>query len=219
MSRLSDSLDPKLAEYLRDFALRREDDVLAKLSERTGELPDARMQISVEQGQFMTMLVKLLGVTRALEVGTFTGYSSICVARALPPGGKLVACDVSEEWTAIAREFWQEAGVADRIELRIGPASATLKALRNDGEEFDFAFIDADKVGYADYYEQSLAMLRPGGVIALDNAFMHGRVVEPPADDAGATAVSELNAKIAADDRVEPSLLPIGDGLMLARKR
>jgi len=167
----------------------------------------------------MGLLARLLAVERCLEVGVFTGYSSLCVARALPPGGRLVACDVSEEWTAIARRFWERAGVAERIELRLGPGAKTLRGLIESGESgrFDFAFLDADKEGQADYFEQCLVLLRRGGVVAIDNAFMGGEVLD--ARDGAAAEVRALTERVFADRRVDASLVPIGDGVLLARKR
>jgi len=218
MSTRTHPIDERLCDYLHDLAVRREDPLLAELRAETAELPMARMQIAVEQGLFMGLLVRMLSAERCLEVGVFTGYSSLCVARALPPGGRLVACDVSEEWTAIARRFWARAGVADRIDIRIGPGAKTLQGLIDSGEaeRFDFAFLDADKEGQAAYYEQCLALLRRGGVVAIDNAFMGGEVVD--ARDGAAAEVRALTERVFDDRRVDPSLLPIGDGLLLARK-
>ncbi|MHB2017345.1 MAG: class I SAM-dependent methyltransferase [Candidatus Xenobia bacterium] len=220
MSSTTLNLDAHLLQYLRDVSLR-ELPLQRRLREETAALPMARMQISPEQGQFMQLLIQLLGATRTLEVGVFTGYSSLAVALALPPHGKVVACDVSEEWTRMARRYWQEAGVADRIELRIGPALVTLDALLADGEagRFDFAFIDADKAGYDGYYERALKLLRPGGLIAIDNVLWSGRVADASAHDEDTDALRVLNAKLHGDERVMLSMLPIGDGLTLARKR
>jgi predicted O-methyltransferase YrrM len=219
MSTRSDSLGEPLAQYLHDLARRREDPLLAELRKVTAALPMARMQISVEQGLFLGMLARLLKVERCLEVGVFTGYSSLCVARELPRTGRLIACDVSEEWTAIARRFWQRAGVAERVELRLGPGAETLARLIADGQagRFDLAFLDADKEGQNEYYEQCLVLLRPGGMLAIDNAFLGGDVVG--ATEGTAALVRELTEHAFEDERVEPSLLPIGDGLLLARKR
>jgi caffeoyl-CoA O-methyltransferase len=180
--------------------------------------PVAGMQIAPEQGTFLTMLTRLLGTRRAVEVGTFTGYSSLCIARGLPPGGQLLCCDVSEEWTAIARKYWAEAGVDDRIELKLAPAVETLNALPAD-TTIDFAFIDADKPNYANYYEALLPRLRPNGVIAVDNVLWGGRVIAPDADDENTTAIKAFNEKVAADDRVDAVMLPLADGLTLLRKR
>lgn len=195
--------------------------MLTRLREETQKLPLSRMQISPEQGQFLGLLIEIIGARRALEVGVFTGYSSISVARALPEGGKLVACDVNEEWTAIARRYWRELGVEDRIELVLRPAVETLNELLGRGEagSFDFAFIDADKSSYDTYYERCLELVRPGGLIAIDNALWSGDVADESVDDADTRAIRALNAKIGADERVSVSLVPIGDGVLLAKKR
>jgi caffeoyl-CoA O-methyltransferase len=176
------------------------------------------MQIAPEQGAFLTILTRLIGARRAVEVGTFTGYSALCIARGLPPGGHLLCCDVSEEWTAIARRYWEKDGVADRIELRIGPGADTLRALPRK-ETLDLAFIDADKPGYPVYYEEILARLRPGGVILVDNVLWMGRVADPSADDEQTAAIRSFNDELAADERVDRVMLPISDGLTIARKR
>ena len=180
-----------------------------------------RMQVSPEQGAFMQFLVRLLGARRALEVGTFTGYSALVVAEALPDDGRLIACDVSEEWTAIGRRFWERAGVADKIDLRLKPAVDTLDELIAAGESgtFDFAFIDADKANYDDYYERCLTLLRSGGVIGIDNVLWGGRVADERARDEDTRAIRALNLKVNADERVDAAMLPIGDGLTLAVKR
>jgi len=169
----------------------------------------------------MALLVELTGARRCLEVGTFTGYSALAVALRLPPDGRLTCCDLSEEWTSVARRYWEEAGVADRIELRLGPARDTLDALLAGGAagSYDFAFIDADKQNYITYYEQALRLLRPGGLVAIDNVFWSGRVVKPAAGDTDVAAIVELNRLIADDERVSVSMVPIADGLTLARKR
>jgi caffeoyl-CoA O-methyltransferase len=179
------------------------------------------MQVSPEQGQFMALLVRLLGARRCLEVGTFTGYSALACALALPPDGRLVTLDISAEWTAVARRHWLDAGVADRIDLRLGPAAGSLAALLAEGaaDSFDFAFVDADKTGYDAYYELALQLVRPGGLIAFDNVLWSGRVADPNAQDADTTALRALNRKLHADARVDLSMLPIGDGLTLARRR
>ena len=207
--------------YVNTLAREREHPVLARLRDTTGALPMARMQISPEQGRIMAVLVSLLGARRALEIGVFTGYSSISVAQQLPAGGKLVACDVSKEWTSIAQQAWREAGVQDKIELRLGPAAETLAALIDAGESgtYDFAFIDADKENTDLYYERSLSLLRPGGALAVDNAFMSGRAIQPPSDDPGALVMHALVKKAYADQRVEPCLIPVRDGVLLVRKR
>lgn len=214
------SMTDAIHEYLVSETLR-EPEVCRGLRARTAELPNAQMQISPEQGQFMMLVVELLGARRALEIGTFTGYSALCVATALPADGRLIACDVSDEWTSIGREFWAEAGVAEKIDLRLGPALATLDALFADGAagSFDFAFIDADKENYGAYYDRVIGLLRPGGVVALDNALRGGRVADPLDQDVQVAAMRSLNARIRDDSRVSMSLVPIGDGLMLARKR
>ena len=179
--------------------------------------PAAGMQIGNDRAMLMEMLVRAMGATRAVEIGTFTGYSALAVARGLGPGGRLLCCDVSEEWTTIARKAWQEAGVADRIELRIGPALQTLRSLP-PGEQFDFAFIDADKTGYARYYEEVLTRLRPGGLILLDNTLQGGRVTGDLAGGEDVAAIRSLNDTIAADPRVNVLLIPIGDGVSFVQK-
>lgn len=196
------------------------DDVLRDLMAETVEETHgaALMQISQEQGAFMTLLTRLTGAKRAVEVGTFTGYSAICVARGLPEDGSLLCCDVSEAWTDIARKYWDRAGVADKITLKLAPATETLAAL-SERERFDIAFIDADKQNYRTYYEEVLKRLNPGGVILIDNVLWLGRVADPTEDDADTVAIRELNDAIQADARVESVLLPIGDGLTLVRKR
>jgi predicted O-methyltransferase YrrM len=196
-----------------------ESKVLARLREETAKLPMSAMQIGPEQGAFMAWLAGTLGVKRAVEVGTFTGYSAICVASALPPEGRLVCCDVSEEYTAIARRYFAEAGLADRIDLRIAPAIETLAALRRDGEgSYDFAFIDADKKSYDAYYESCLALLRAGGTIAIDNVLWGGRVADANENEESTVALRALNAKVAADRRVRACMIPVGDGITLVRK-
>ena len=209
-----------LAHYLKQVSLR-DDDLLARLRAETATLPLGRMQITPEQGQFMGLLVELLGAKRTLEIGVFTGYSSLCVARALPFDGRVVACDVSEEWTSIGRRYWAEAGVAKKIDLRLAPAAHTLEQLLKlgQGNNFDFAFIDADKENYDKYYEFCLKLVRPGGLIAIDNVLWHGDVADPAQQDAETLAIRQLNTKLHADQRVTLSLLPIGDGLTLARRR
>jgi caffeoyl-CoA O-methyltransferase len=194
------------------------DDVQEALIAETAALGGvSRMQIAPEQGAFMTLLTKLVDARLAVEVGTFTGYSSICIARGLAPGGRLLCCDVSEEWTAIARKHWIAAGVDDRIELRIGPAADTLRALPAD-PPIDLAFIDADKTGYRTYYDEIVARLRPGGVVLLDNVLWSGNVIDPSDTSDDTEAIRALNAYVAADDRVDAVLLPIADGLTIARK-
>jgi caffeoyl-CoA O-methyltransferase len=210
----------QIHRYLLDVSLR-EPPVLAELRRRTADQPQANMQISPEQGQLMALLVRLLGARRCLEIGVFTGYSSLAVALALPPDGRVIACDISETFTRIAREFWDKAGVADKIELRLAPALETLETLLDQGQAgcFDFAFIDADKVNYGAYYEKSLALLKPGGLIAVDNTLWSGRLSDPAAEDADSLALAAFNKRLHADERVDISLIPIGDGLTLALKR
>lgn len=195
------------------------DDVQRSLIEVTAGLGSVSgMQISPDQGAFMTLLTKMVGVRFAVEVGTFTGYSSICIARGLAEDGRLLCCDVSEEWTAIARDHWDRAGVAERIDLRIAPAIETLQALPAD-PPIDLAFIDADKPGYVEYYEEIVARLRPGGVVLLDNVLWSGVVADPTNTDENTVAIRAVNDRVAADDRVEAVVLPIADGLTIARKR
>jgi predicted O-methyltransferase YrrM len=220
LSRRTETLTDELYEYLVSVSLR-EPDVLRRLREETAPMERATMQIGPEQGQLMALLVQLIGARNTLEIGTFTGYSALVVALALPPEGHVVACDVSEEWTSIGRRYWAEAGVAHKIDLRLGPAVDTLDALLADGRtgDFDFAFIDADKESYDAYYERCLQLVRPGGLIAVDNVLWHGAVIDPAAKDADTEAIRALNAKLKDDDRVSLSLVPIGDGLTLARRR
>jgi caffeoyl-CoA O-methyltransferase len=220
MSTRTLTVTDRLYDYLTAHALR-ESDVLRRLREETAKLPMARMQISPEQGQFMALLIRLIGARKTLEVGVFTGYSSLCVAQALPAGGRHVACDVSAEWTSIGSRYWQEAGVADKIDLRIAPALTTLDRLLEAGEAetFDFAFIDADKLSYDAYYERALKLVRPGGLIAIDNVLWGGSVADPSDQDDDTRAIRALNDKIHQDERVEMSLLPLGDGVTLALKR
>ena len=220
MSNQTLNLDDRLYRYLVDHSVH-EPEVLTALRHETAQHPMAQMQIAPEQGQFMALLVQLLGVKKALEVGVFTGYSALRVALALPPEGKLVACDVSEEYTAIARRYWEKAGVAAKIDLRIAPATETLNELIQAGEtnSFDFAFIDADKSGYPTYYEQVLQLVRPGGLIALDNVLWSGQVADPAVQDRRTNTLRALNDTIHNDDRVVASLIPIADGLTLAMKK
>jgi caffeoyl-CoA O-methyltransferase len=211
-------LDPALYEYL--LAHRTPDDaVLGELREETARLGDrAVMQIAPEQGTLLRLLVAAIGARRAVEVGTFTGYSAICIARGLAPGGRLLCCDVSAEWTAVARRYWEKAGVADRIELRLAPAAETLRALPSE-PGFDFGFIDADKPGYPVYYEEVLRRLRPGGLIAVDNVLWSGDVVRAEKRDADTVAIRRFNDLVAADERVDSVMTPIADGITLVRKR
>jgi len=191
------------------------------LRDETAEHPFRGMQISPEQGQFMALLVRLMGARRCLEIGVFTGYSSLSVALAIPDDGRIVACDVHEEYTAVARRFWEEAGVAHKIDLRLAPATDTLDDLLDTGRagEFDFAFIDADKSSYLGYFERCLQLLRPGGLIAIDNTLWAGRLVDEREQDEDCRALREFNRALHRDERVDLSLVPIGDGLTLARKR
>ncbi len=213
-------LTDELYQYLLDVSLR-EPEVLRRLREETAAQPRAAMQIAPEQGQFMALLVRLMGARKTLEVGVFTGYSSLSVALALPPEGHLIACDVSEQYTAIARRYWREAGVAGKIDLRLAPALETLDALLADGHAgtFDFGFIDADKKNYDAYYERALHLLRPGGLLAIDNVLWGGKVIDPSITNETVTAIRALNAKLHHDARIHLSLLPIADGLTLALKR
>jgi caffeoyl-CoA O-methyltransferase len=220
MTKRSISLTDSLYQYLLEVSLR-ESDVLLRLREETAADPQSRMQISPDQGQFMALLARLIGARRCIEVGVFTGYSSLCVAAALPADGRIVACDVSDHWTSIARRYWAEAGVADRIDLRLGPALGTLDELLASGWAglFDFAFIDADKVNYLGYYERVLQLLRPGGLAVADNTLWSGRVADPEVADEDTVALRHFNEHLHRDARVDLSLVPIGDGLTLARKK
>jgi caffeoyl-CoA O-methyltransferase len=220
MSPRSFLLDDRLAAYVGAHAAQ-PDQVLRDLAEETAALgPISGMQIGPDQGAFMTLLVRLVGATNAVEVGTFTGYSSICIARGLADGGHLLCCDVSEEFTAMARKYWGVAGVGDRIELRIAPAIDTLRALPTD-PVVDFAFVDADKTGYLDYYEELVPRLRPGGLLVADNVLQKGNAAAPPADDdhESVAAIRAFNDHVTADERMESVLLPLADGLTLARRR
>lgn len=220
MTNRSISLTDSLYQYLLAVSLR-EPDLLRQLREETASYPNARMQIAPEQGQFMALLARLMGARRCLEVGVFTGYSSLAVALALPEGGRIVACDVSEEWTMVARRYWAAAGVAHKIDLRLAPALETLTALLAAGEAggFDFAFLDADKENYARYFELLLALVRPGGLIVADNTLWSGRVVDPANDEPSTVALRRFNGQLHRDERVDLSLVPIGDGLTLALRR
>lgn len=220
MSSRSIAVEERIDEYIHQLSLR-EPAVLGELRRETAKLPNARMQISPEHGQFMGLLIRAMGAKRALEVGTFTGYSSISVALALPADGRLICCDVSKEWTDIARRFWKKAGVEQKIELRLAPARDSLDGLLKEGGAgtFDFAFIDADKNGYDAYYERTLQLLRPGGLVAIDNIFQRGKVADPAVKGESVDAVRALNAKIHRDERVVISMLPIGDGVTLALKK
>lgn len=214
------TLDDRTYRYLLAHSLR-EDPRLARLRAETASHPRVNMQIAPEQAQFMQMLVRLTGARRAIEVGVFTGYSSLAVTLAMPADARLLALDVSEEYTAVARRHWQAAGVADRIELVLAPARETLDARLARGEAgcYDFAFIDADKTSYAAYYERLLALVRPGGLIVVDNTLWHGAVADPDDRDAETEALRDFNDALHADPRIDLSLLPVGDGLTLARRR
>ena len=220
MSNRSISLTDSLYRYLLDVSLR-EPDLLRRLRDQTARDPQARMQISPEQGQFMGLLARLMGARRCLEIGVFTGYSSLAVALALPDDGRIVACDVDEHWTAVARRYWAEAGVAHKIDLRLAPALDTLQQLLATGEAggYDFAFIDADKESYVHYYERVLELLRPGGLVVVDNTLWSGRVADPKNTEPDTVALRHFNEHLHHDERIDLSLVPIGDGLTLARKK
>lgn len=213
-------VSPELAAYIRRVSLR-EPDVLSRLREETASHPRVSMQISPEQGQFLALLIHMLGARRTLEIGVFTGYSSLVVALALPEDGRVIACDVSEEYTSVARRYWREAGVEGKIDLRLRPALETLNNLIALGQagSFDFAFIDADKENYGNYYERCLTLVRPGGLIAVDNVLWSGRVIDAADEDADTRAIRAFNQKLLADERVWLSLLPIRDGVTLAVKK
>ncbi len=220
MTDLTINLTPEIYTYLQRVSLR-EPKVLEKLREQTHKMSMFQMQISPEQGQFMGLLVELIGAKKTLDIGVFTGYSSLSVALALPPDGKVIGCDINGEWTKIARKFWAEAGVENKIDLRLAPAAETLQALIDQGEAntFDFAFIDADKLNYPVYYELVLTLLRQGGLIAIDNVLWGGDVADPSVQDDNTKTLRALNEKILRDERVTISMVPIGDGVTLARKR
>ncbi len=220
MSSRTLAMTDRIHAYLMEATLR-EPPILAELRRETAALPMAGMQIAPEQGQFAALLTELLGVRHYLEVGTFTGYSALAVVLAMPADGRAVCLDMSEEWTGIARRYWSKSGVAGRIDLRLGPALASLDAMLAAGEagRYDLAFIDADKTNYDAYYERCLALVRPGGAIALDNMLWNGAVADPSKQDEDTAALRALNRKIRDDGRVACSLVPIGDGLMLCRKR
>ena len=212
---LTDRVEQYVWQHTRESAIAR------RLREETAKLPQAGMQIGPDQAAFLALLVHSIGARRCIEIGTFTGYSALAVAAALPSSGKLVCCDISAEWTSMGQRYWNEAGLAARIELRLAPALETVRALlaRDGAGSYDFAFIDADKSGYDAYYESCLQLLRGGGLIALDNVLWSGRVAEANTHDEDTDAIRALNAKILADARVEASLLTVGDGVMLVRKR
>jgi caffeoyl-CoA O-methyltransferase len=220
MSNTTFTLSEPLYHYLLGVSLR-DDPLRQRLREETARDELARMQSAPEQGQLMALLIKLMGARKALEIGVYTGYSALCVASALPADGRLVACDINVNWTAVAQRYWKEAGVDDRIELRLAPALDTLDTLIAAGESssFDFAFIDADKENYTAYYERSLTLLRPGGLIAVDNTLWSGKVADPSDQDTDTRAIRAFNKALYRDTRVDISLIPIADGLTLAMKR
>jgi len=222
MSRYEGLVDPSAIDYILENSVR-EPDVLARLRQETATHPRSNFQIPPEQGQLMRVLLRIAGARRVIEIGVFTGYSSLSMALALPPDGRIIACDVSEEYTQVARRYWAEAGVTEKIDLRIAPAQETLdKLIAAKEPPFDFVFIDADKTGYPRYYEQCLQLLRPGGVIALDNMLSRGRVMDAPVEPEAAAdvaALKKMNELIHHDQRVDAILLPFGDGLTLAVKR
>ncbi|UHD17885.1 O-methyltransferase [Thiocapsa bogorovii] len=220
MSNRTIPIDERLHRYLLEHSLR-ESDVKRRLREVTASLEWSGMQIAPEQGQLMALLVELIGARRIIEIGTFTGYSALCMAEAMPADGTLICCDLSQEWTGIARDFWREAGVAERIGLRLAPALETLDALLAQGQEgqFDMAFIDADKTNYTRYLDRCLTLVRSGGLILFDNTLWDGRVADPDDQDEDTRAIRALNDRLLGDQRVTLSLVPIGDGLTLVRKR
>jgi predicted O-methyltransferase YrrM len=214
----------KVSEELYDYILSvslREPYILRRLREETAPYPHSMMQISPDQGQFMALLVRLIAATRTIELGVYTGYSSLSVALALPPDGKIIACDVNEEWTSMAKRYWAEAGVSHKVDLLLAPAMETLDSLLEQGrsESFDFIFIDADKENYEGYYERSFELLRVGGIIAVDNVLWSGRVLDPAWHDTDTNAIRAFNSKLLSDDRISLSMVPIADGLTLAVKR
>ncbi|MEO9171426.1 MAG: class I SAM-dependent methyltransferase [Candidatus Baltobacteraceae bacterium] len=220
MSARSTILAPGIQAYIESTMVS-EAPVLAKLRAETAALPNAQMQIGADQGQFMQMLVRLLQAKRYLEIGVFTGYSSLAVALALPPSGLVLACDINETYTSVARRYWKEGGVASKVDLRIGPAAATMEELVTAGQAgaFDLAFIDADKANVDVYYEYALRLLRKNGIMLVDNVLWSGAVLDLATEDEDTRALHAINMKAANDERVDASLLPIGDGLLMARKR
>jgi len=220
MSRTVTAVTAELADYVRSVTLR-EPDLLRRLRDETAAHPEAQCQITPEQGQFMGLLVRLIHARKTLEVGVFTGYSSLSVALALPADGKVVACDVSPEFTAVARRYWKEAGVDGKIELRLAPALQSLDALIAEGQAgtFDFAFIDADKENYHTYFERALVLVRPGGVITVDNVLWHGKVIDPQVNDTDTLAIREFNRRLHTDQRIWISMVTIADGLTVAMKK
>ena len=220
MTNRSLNLDDALYQYLLDVSLR-ESPLLKRLREETARLPTARWQIAPEQGQFMALLVQISGARKILEIGTFTGYSALCMAQAMPADGRLICCDLPGDYNAIAERYWHEAGVAERIDLRLAPALETLSALERGGqsESFDLIFIDADKANYRVYLEHALVLVRQGGLILFDNVLWSGRVLEQSPESADTRAIQALNRGLLRDSRIDLSLLPLGDGLTLCRKR
>jgi O-methyltransferase len=213
------ALSDALSRYVREMSLR-EDEILRELREETAQLPGGRaLQVMPEEGQLLGLLAGLTGASSVLELGTYTGYSTVCLARAVPPDGRVITCDVTDRWPGVGRPYWQRAGVADRIDLRVGPALAELDRLLGEGAAgtFDFVFIDADKANYPVYYEKAVRLTRPGGLVALDNTLFFGRVVDPAAEDADTEGVRRVNELIRADRTVDVSLLTVADGLTLVR--
>jgi predicted O-methyltransferase YrrM len=213
-------LPPDLQAYLVGHGVR-EPEILKRLRDETAAIPEHNMQIAPEQGAFMAMLVRLIGAKRSIEIGTFTGYSSLAVALAMPADGRIVCCDLSEDWTSVARRYWAEAGVSDRVDLRLGPALETLDELLAGGAAgtFDFAFIDAAKREYPEYHERILQLLRQGGLAVYDNVFLGGRVVDEKGTNPDLIGMRRLNDRLLSDERVEISMIPVADGLTLVRKR
>ena len=220
MGKQSLDLSDDLYDYLLKVSLR-ESPVLKALREETDKLENAQMQISADQGQFMALLVKLIAANRIIEIGTFTGYSTLVMAQALPDNGRIIACDTSEKWTAIARKHWRQAGVEDRIELRLAPALDTLRILIDDGQTgyYDLVFIDADKVNIQNYFENAMTLLKPGGVVLVDNVLWGGSVIDGRDGSDDTRSIRKFNQLLLRDDRVEISMIPIGDGLTIARKK
>jgi predicted O-methyltransferase YrrM len=220
MSNKTIGISDELAAYVAKVGTR-EPEVLARLRAETVLLPEHGMQIAPEEGALLAMLAQLMGARRCIEIGTFTGYSSIAVALALPDDARVVCCDVSEEWTSLARKYWEEAGVAGKVELRLGPATNTLDQLLADGQEetYDFAFVDADKTGYDGYYERLLRLVRRGGLIAFDNTLWSGKVLDEESEDKDTRAIQAINSKLASDERITVCLVPVADGVTLARRQ
>lgn len=220
MSNRSINLTEPLYQYLLDVSLR-EPDILTALREETALLPTSNMQIAPEQGQFMALLVQLMGARNTIEVGVYTGYSTLAVAMALPDHGNVLACDISEEYTSVARRYWAMAGVSEKIDLRLAPATETLYGLLDEGraDTFDFAFIDADKENYSEYFDCCLQLLRPGGLIAVDNVLWDGSVIDGNKQDVDTRAIRSFNRALLSNDQVDISVLPVADGLALARKK